>query len=157
MLTLDIILTVAAIIIYVLIYFAGVQRGKQLMKKDMQRHEIEREEDLRRKTEEERVKRIHGVVSQYRDLVNSVTTSAMNGMLRAGVLGLNSSEEVAEACSMIEAQGLIPGIQKIYMDELQGADLLLFFRLLQKRPLYELCDDGCVRRIIREVKEKRIA
>ncbi|MGD0822912.1 MAG: hypothetical protein ABSA71_19450 [Desulfomonilia bacterium] len=149
MLTLDIFLTVAAIIIYVLIYFAGVQRGKQLMKKDIQRHEIEREE--------ERIKRIHGVVSRYRDLVNSVTTSDMNGMLRAGVLGLNSSEEVAEACSIIEAQGLTPGIQKIYMDELQGADLLLFFRLLQKRPLYELCDDGCVRRIIREVKEKRIA
>ena len=155
--TLDIFLTVAAILLYVLIYFAGVQRGKELMKKAMQLDEIQRDGGFSRRTEEERIKRIHGVVGRYRDLVDSVTTSSMSGMLRAGVLDLNSSEEVAEACSIIESQGLIPGIQKIYMDELKGADLLLFFRLLQERPLFELSDDGCVRRIIREAKEKRIS
>ena len=101
-LTIGILITVVAIAFSVLIYFAGVQRGKLYRAEDKE----VREQDLSRteyqKQKEERENRIMGVVGRYRDLVNSLRSSNLNGMLKAGVLGLHNSEEVEEVCSKSE-------------------------------------------------------
>lgn len=135
MLTTGIIISIAAIIISALIYFARVQREKLYRAK------------------EEKKKRINSVVDRYRDQVVKHISAGLIGMQRSGVLGLLSSEEVEEVFSIIENEGLTPGIPKTYMLELKGRDLLLFFQLLQQRKSKTFAD-GEVRRIIKEVKEK---
>ena len=148
----EILLSVAGIVLSVLTYFAGVLRGKRYREEDIARQDAERQEDRQRELELERAKRIGGVVDRYRDLANRYESGNLKGMLRAGVLSLARSDEVAEACRMIDEEGLPPAIPRPYRTELQGADLLVFFQLLKQHP-DQLWSDAAVRELAKQARE----
>jgi hypothetical protein len=96
MLTTGILIPIAAIVFSVLIYFAGVQRGKRYRAEDKDIREKELIEAKNQRLKKERDKRIRDAVDRYRNLVISLSSSNLNGMLKSGVLGLQSSKEVEE-------------------------------------------------------------
>ena len=132
-------------------YFAGVRRGKRHGQEGLAARQADREDAYRQDLGDEREERIRRVVGRYRDLVKRVQSSGLKGMLTAGVLGLHSSEEVAVACRMIEEQRLPPGIPTAYAADLEGADLLMFFRLL-KEHADEARDETGLRQLARKAK-----
>jgi len=152
--TAEFIIGLGGLVLAVLTYFAGVERGKRYRTQDQQIRQLERQEDHAVRLESERENRITKALESYRALVHSTQSSNLNGMLRAGVLSLESSDEVAHACQRIKSEGLTLGIPDTYMTELRDCDLLLFFKLLSQRP-----DDartgGGVRRIIEEVRNSQ--
>jgi hypothetical protein len=147
MTTTDLLLSVLA----VLTYFAGVQRGKRYRAEDRARHEAERKEALRRDKQAEETVRIRGVVDRYRQLVVSYDSDGLTSMLKAGVLSLQSGDEVQEACRLIKTERLPPAIPEVYMAQLDGVDLLAFFNLVSARRAEHAHDDA-VTRIIKELK-----
>lgn len=140
-----------AILIAVLIYFAGVQRRKRYRAEDVARHEAEREEARQKELLVQRRERINAVVTSYRDLRLRSESSNLPGMLKAGVRSLHDTHEVAEACRLIEESGLPPPIPVAYQDELAGADLLSFFQDLNKHGDQARSSAG-VRELARQVK-----
>jgi len=126
----EILLSVSNVLLPVLTYFAGVQRGNRTRTEDIARHEAERAEERQRELEAAKAKRIGDVVGRYRQLWAKRESSSLQGMLKAGVRSLESSAEVAEACRLIEREGMPPGIPRTYAAELEGADLLVFFQLV---------------------------
>lgn len=136
----------------VLTYFAGVQRGKRYRAEDRARHEAERHETRQREIEAEKALRVREVVDRYRSLANSLESSSLRGMLKAGVLSLHSGDEVREACRLISDEGLPPAVPPVYMAQLEGLDLLAFFQLIRARREQAGYHDG-VKRIIQELRE----
>jgi len=125
----------------VLTYFAGVQRGKRYRAEDRARHEAERSEA-----------RVRGVVDRYRALWVSRESSSLKGVLKSGVLSLQSGEEVREACRLIRTEGLPPAVPDAYMAQLEGLDLLEFFgRISARRDA--LTSPDVLTRIIQELRE----
>jgi hypothetical protein len=132
-------------------YFAGVRWGKRYRQAGLAERQAEREGVYERELGGEREERIRRVVGRYRDLVNRAQSSSLKGLLTAGVLGLHNSEEVGIVCRMIEAQGLPPGIPATCAADLEGADLLMFFRLL-KGHADEARDEAGLRQLARKAK-----
>lgn len=76
--------------------------------------------------------RINGVVAAYAKLERSCQSSNLLGMLKAGVLSLESSDEVREANLRIIKLGISPGVPNEFAMKLEGADLLRFFNLVNE-------------------------
>jgi len=136
----------------VLTYFAGVQRGKRYRAEDRARHEAERLETRQREIQAEKAVRVRGVVDRYRDLAIRLESSSLRGMLKAGVLSLHSGDEAREACRLIGEEGLPPAIPAAYMPQLEGLDLLEFFRRISARR-DEVGNPDVVKRIIQELRD----
>jgi hypothetical protein len=100
-----------------------------------------------------REQRIVGVVNRYRELVRTLESSNLAGMLKAGVLGLATGDEVDEACRRIQKEGLTPAIPATYREELGTGDPLVFFKLLQLHQ-DQMGDDAVVRQLARQAKEE---
>ena len=79
-------LEIANVILMVLIYFAGVQRGKK-----------EKEEDKREK-------RINKVADEYIRMANAwpPIDSGIHGLIKAGIHTLRDDSEIREAIALIE-------------------------------------------------------
>ena len=141
-----------AIVVAALIYFAGVQRGRRYREDDLARDEADRNEARRRELETEKQARVQAVVDRYRQLVVSGQSSNLRGMLKAGVVGLRTGEEVGEACRLIDREGLTPAIPRSYQAELGAGDLLVFFQLL-KEHAKDLGSADVVRQLARRARD----
>jgi hypothetical protein len=115
----EVFLAVAGIVISVLMYFAGVQRGKR-----------ERAEDAQGRARETREARIAGVTERY--LANTLKVANMAGALRAGVTSLNDWSEVHDFCDRVNSAGETPVVPQPYRQSIRKEDLLTFFQLLSK-------------------------
>ena len=89
----EIALAIGGLLLSLLTYFAGVRRGKRY-----------REEDLAAAAEHDADHRIDRVVQQYAVLVRTNQTSALHGLLVAGVKNLRSSDEIRLARERATAQ-----------------------------------------------------
>lgn len=122
---LEIALGLAAIILPILTYFAGVQRTKHRFQQD--------------DTEE----RINRTVDEYQKIFQPRKDSGLPALIEAGVLLLNSDSEIRETCSRLEARNgdspLTP-----YIDELVGVDLLAFFKAVREHGINPRLGD-CVK------------
>ncbi len=146
-----ILIGVGAIVVAALIYFASEEKRKRERQADLDRIEAAEKENERRRLDSEIEERVQRVVDNYRDLALSLKSSNLDGLLRAGVLSLENSSEVEEVCRRIEQQGLTPGIPSAYKPELEAADLMHFFQLLQENPKMARTDSG-VRRLATTAK-----
>jgi len=90
---LEIALTLGGLLLSVLTYFAGLRRGKRY-----------REEDRAAAAEHDADHRIDRVVQRYTLLVRTTQTSALHGLLVAGVKNLRSSDEIRLARERATAQ-----------------------------------------------------
>ncbi len=126
----EIVIGLAAIVFTILIYFAGVQRGKRYRAEDAARLEAEREEERRLDAAAARRHRIEAVLERYRGLAGR-RTDGVKGLLKAGALNLETSDEVRELCALIDRERLPSGIPEPAARQLHGADLLRFLREIQ--------------------------
>lgn len=150
----EILLGVAAIVLPVLTYFAGVQRERQRRQEDIAQHEAELAEARQRELEAAKAQRIGDVVGRYRQLWAKRESSSLQGMLKAGVRSLESSAEVAEACRLIEREGMPPGIPHTYAAGLERADLLVFFQLVGPHAS-EVLDEPLMRELASQARQGR--
>jgi hypothetical protein len=109
---LEIGLAVAGLLLSVLTYFAGVRRGKRY-----------REEDRAAASSHDADHRIDRIVQRYALLVRTNQTSALHGLLMAGVKNLRSSEEIRLARERATAQ---TGHDPFRQYSLTGVDLKEF-------------------------------
>src|SRR5438876_6722293 len=88
----QVLISLAVLVVSGLIYFAGVKRAEM------------------RRVEEARIQRISGVVDRYLELAHSnpPETGGPDGLLRAGIAALASNNEVDEAIGRIAARGEKP-------------------------------------------------
>jgi hypothetical protein len=112
---------------------------------------VKRADQRRTIVAQEREQRIARVVERYGELARRLESTNLRGMLKAGVLGLANSDEVAEVLRRIDAEGLTPGIPGTYRVNMEGVDLLVFFRLLHEQPEKAMTDAG-VRELIEMAK-----
>jgi len=94
---LNVYLAVAALVLAALIYFAGVQRGRQYRQEDA----IHRREEADRKRAQAR---IDGVVDEYCRLYHANYTGGLHGLLLAGAKNLESERDVRTAVETIRAR-----------------------------------------------------
>lgn len=85
--TTELILAIAAVVLPVLTYFAGVERGKLLQKI------------------QKRTGRIDQVVEKYISGIREHRIGSLLGLLRAGVANLEDDAEIREACKTIALHG----------------------------------------------------
>jgi hypothetical protein len=109
---LEILLSIAGLLLSVLAYFAGLRRGKKY-----------RREDLAAAAEHEADHRIDRVVQRYATLVRTNQTRALHGLLVAGVQNLRSSDEIRLARERASAQ---TGNDPLRQYSLVGVDLKEF-------------------------------
>jgi hypothetical protein len=96
--------------------------------------------------------RTDAVAQEYVRLFRSHQSSNLPGMLRANVLSLRSGEEVQATCQAIVQNGVSHPIPQVYLDLLQGVDLLQFFQVLSERP-EDMNYSSRVKGIIEELKK----
>ena len=107
--------------------------------------------DRRSKDMKDTSDRIDAVAQEYVGLVRSHQSSNLAGMLRAKVLSLESGEEVQAACQAIVHSGVSHPIPQMYLDLLEGVDLLQFFQVLSERS-DDMVYDSRVKSMIEELK-----
>lgn len=122
-----ILLGIGALVLPVLTYFAGLQRGKRSTQSQRQ-HDAELELTRRREA------RIEGAVNRYVDLYHRNVSSAIHGLSNSGLGLLESDDEIRQAIErMHQTTRADPfGSLRKYFDTI---DLLVFFRFVSERHL----------------------
>ena len=105
----EIFLVIAAIVVAVLIYFAGIQRQK-----------INRENDKKES-------RICRVADTYINLVRADKNAGLGGLIEAGIAGLDNESEIKTVRSKIIEKNEKDPFGR-YAELLEQVDLLLFFK-----------------------------
>lgn len=126
----NIILGLAAIILPVLAYFAGVHRTEKRLSKD--------DQDLRiRQTNVDRDLRIQRVLDGYMDLRRGNHDSGLSALQRAGVSMLHNDGEIRELIDRIVARGERHPLSSkpVKLAVLERADLKIMFDYMTKNGL----------------------
>ena len=84
---------IGTLVLVVLVYFAGVSRGKRY-----------RHQDLAAAAARDADRRIDDVVQRYADLARNNRTGGLHGLLVAGIKNLRSSDEIRFAWERATAQ-----------------------------------------------------
>lgn len=104
---------IASVIFAVLIYFAGVQRGK------------------REKEQDKRERRTNKVADEYIRMANAwpPIDSGISGLIKAGIHTLHDDSEIREAIALIEARVKSHPLGR-YKDMLTNIDMKKVFNIL---------------------------
>ena len=110
----------ASVFLMVLIYFAGVQRGRQY-----------RKEDLRARAEGGRRDRIQNVVDIYMRLWETHQDSGISALIKAGVKQLFDNGEIREEAQIIRARTGKTPLTADVAEAIPETDLKAFFGELE--------------------------
>jgi len=102
--------------------------------------------DIKRDEMNQRSKRIERVVDSYVRLADSRKSTGFDGLIKAGVNTLFSSEEVTDVCLTIFQRGRKNPLGK-YEDDLSKVDLLEFFKLAAKKGIYNTTVEDLIKEI----------
>lgn len=131
------ILALGALVLSILMYFAGVQRTK------------------RRYEREDTEGRINRVVDMYIANSRSLESSGFHGLIQAGVWTLKTNKEIREACRRIVNHGEKSPFGKL-TNLYEGIDLYEFFSVAKKRG-YDFLSKGNVKDLALELSENSTA
>lgn len=125
--SLEVFLAFAAIIVAVLIYFAGVQRGTK-----QERDRQTREEMLEHNRREQNL--ASKVADEYVDMVRRRFDSGVHALARLGLHRLGSDQLIRQAIHEMEVRtGQDPWGQQSAL--LQDIDLVVFFQLVSEQKI----------------------
>lgn len=124
----QVLIGLAGLILSVLTYFAGVRRAEM-------RHAREDRDRQQRHAQEDRELRVDRVVDAYMGFRRSIPpeTSGLDGLLRAGIASLMSSDEVRDVINRIVAHGEKHPLGRDHERVFQGVELLRFFKFAADR------------------------